>query len=413
MKFFSLLLILIYLITFQNISSNPSYEDYTFLFLEKFKIGSKSKEINMILNSLISESILFTNSKRDYSQEIQRKRKSDILIDKLNFNGDIMPEFPFKLKLDDTKINNNKIQGIFGLGINKDNSNTLVDTLYQNKLINDKVLEIEVIEEGSKDALYLDFEPKISDYFYANLTSRENFEDFFYSEAWICDLSHIIFGSNKEQLSFNNSLEVKGKVALDTRTKYIYIPKNYIKYIQRMWGINGEGCKTILDSETEEKYFRCNSSMENNIYSMPSLYLIIGGYGYRLKPEDLFEKEDKYFNCLIRFFDEENDLWILGIPFMREYKILFDYSRTRVGFSGEDILNYKEEYDKWVINTAEKDSSIFSGYTVEKIILIIGTIVGICIILYVAFKLHQYWKFENNNHFKLEEEYDKKKIYGQ
>ena len=73
MKVKFLLLIFTYLITFQYISSNPSFEDYTFLLVEKFKIGRKGKEINMILNSLISESILFTNSKRSYSQEIQRK----------------------------------------------------------------------------------------------------------------------------------------------------------------------------------------------------------------------------------------------------------------------------------------------------------------------------------------------------
>ena len=412
MKVSYLLILFIYFNSFQYISSNPSYEDYTFLFLEKFRIGSKAKEINMILNSLISQSILFTNSKRDYAQEIQRYRKSDVLIDKLDFNGDIMPEFPFKLKLDDTKINNNKIQGIFGLGIDKDNSNALVDTLYENKLISDKVLEFEVVEEGSKDALYLDFEPSISDYYYANLSNRDDFEDFFYSEAWIVDLTHIIFGSNKKELSFNNSLEIRGKVAIDTRTKYIYIPKDYLKYIQRAWNINGEGCKTILDSETEEKYFRCNLTMEDNIYSLPSLYLIIGGYGYRLKPEDLFEKENKHYNCLIRFIDEENDLWILGIPFLREYKTLFDYTRKRVGFNGEDILNYKEEYDRWVIQTAEKDSSIFSGSIVDNIIVIIGTITGICIILYVAFYSYKYWKGEKDKHFPLDEEYDKKKLYG-
>ena len=413
MKVSSLIIIfIIYLTSFQYISSNPSYEDYTFIFLEKFRIGHKSKEINMILNSLISQSILFTNSKRDYSQEIQRNRKSDVLIDKLDFNGDVMYEFPFKLKLDDTKINNNKIQGIFGLGIDKDNSNALVDTLYEDKLISDKVLEFEVVEEGSKDALYLDFEPTISDYYYANLSSRDDFEDFFYSEAWIVDLTHIIFGSNKKELAFNNSLEVKGKAAIDTRTKYIYIPKDYLKYIQRAWNINRDGCKTILDSETDEKYFRCNLTMEDYIYSLPSLYLIMGGYGYRLKPEDLFEKEDKYYNSLIRFIDEENDLWILGIPFLREYKTLFDYTRTRVGFSGEDILNYKEEYDKWVAQTAEKDSSLFSGSIVDNIIVCIGTIIGICIILYVAFYSYKYWKDEKDNHFKLDEEYDKKKLYG-
>ena len=387
----SFLNILIILNIFSTILTNPSYEDYSFLFLEKFKIGPRSKEINMILNSISSQSILFTNSKRDYSEQIQRNRKSDVLIDKLNFNGEIIQSFPFNLKLDETKLNNPKIQGEFGLGIDKENSNVLADTLYENKIIYDKILEIEVKEENKKDVLYLNFEPQKNEFTYCNLTAKLP-ENHFYSQAWICDLSHIVIGSNKGDLAWNNTIETEGKVVLDTRTKYIYIPKKYMKYITNTWGINGDGCKTTLDSETDEKYIQCNLTMEKNIYSMPSIYLIIGGYGYRLKAEDLFENDGKYLNGLIRFINEEDDLWILGIPFLREYKILFDYNRTKVGFSGEDILNYKDEYEKWIVEAGEKKAKFFSGYTYETIIFIIGTIIGTCIICYVAFWLYRNWR---------------------
>ena len=95
MKVFSNFLnILIISSLLQIISPNPSYEDYSYLFLEKFKIGSRSKEINMIFNTIISKSVLFTNSKRDYSEEIQKNRKSDVLIEKINFKGEIIPSFP-------------------------------------------------------------------------------------------------------------------------------------------------------------------------------------------------------------------------------------------------------------------------------------------------------------------------------
>ena len=394
------------------VSSNPSYEEYSFLFFEKFKIGAQSKEINMILNSITSKSILFTNSKRDYSTEIQKNRNSDVLIDKLNFNGEIIPSFPFNLKLDDTKLNNPKIQGEFGLGLDSDNSNVLVDTLYENKIINDKILEIEVKEEGKKDVLYLNFEPKINEFTFCNLSSKLD-ENNYYSQAWICDLSHIIIGSNKGDLSWNNTLETNGRVVLDTRTKYIYIPKDYLKYISTIWSINNEGCKVVLDSESEEKYFKCNLTMEKHIYSMPSIYFIIGGYGYRLKPENLFEKDGENFQSLIRFYNEEDDLWIIGMPFMREYKVLFDYNLTRLGFSGEDILNYKNEYDKWVIDEAEKRSKLFYGYSYETIIFIIGTIVGICIIFYATFWLCRTWRRDINKYFiHTDEPFDKTKNYN-
>ena len=407
----NLLNILVIVSLLQIISSNPSYEEYSFVFLEKFRIGPRYKEINMILNSISSKSILFTNSKRDYSNEIQKNRKSDVLIDKLNFNGEIIPSFPFNLKLDETKLNNPKIQGEFGLGIDSDNSNVLVDTFYENKIINDKILQIELDEEDKKDVLFLDFEPNVNDFTFCNLSSRLD-EDHFYSDAWICDLSHIVIGSNIGELSWNNFLETNGRAVIDTRTKYIYIPKEYMKYISNIWGINGEGCKIVLDTETEEKYFKCNLTMEQNIYSMPSIYFIIGGYGYRLKSENLFENDGKYFNSLIRFIDEDNDLWVLGVPFLRKYKVLFDYNQARVGFSGEDIMDYKNEYEKWVTDTAEKKSKLFQGYTRETIIFIIGTIIGTCIICYCAFWLYRTWNRGRNKYYvQTDEKYNKEENY--
>ena len=169
----------------------------------------------------------------------------------------------------------------------------------------------------------------------------------------------------------------------------------------------------MLDRDGQEKYFKCNSTMEKHIYSMPSIYLIIGGYGFRLKPEDLFEKDGKEIKSIIRFINEDEDLWILGIPFFREYQILFDYNRTRVGFKGENIMNYKEHYDKWVIDTAEKNSKLFYGYTQETIAFIIGTIVGICIIFYVTFWLYRNWRRGTNKYFvPLDELADKTKHYN-
>ena len=153
--------------------------------------------------------------------------------------------------------------------------------------------------------------------------------------------------------------------------------------------------------------------MEKDIYSMPSIYFIIGGFGYRLKAENLFEKDGENFNCLIRFINEEEDLWVFGIPFLREYKLLFDYNRTRVGLSGEKVINYKDDYEKWVTDVTEKKSKILSGYSCETIIFIIGTIIGLCIICYVVFWLYRNWRRDSNK-YKLHEEipFQKEQIYN-
>lgn len=395
------------------IKESPSYEEYSTVFLDKIHIGSQSKEISLIINTLTSKTVLFTNSKRPYAQEIQRGRKSDVLIDKITFAGQVIESFPFSLEIDETKLNNKDIQGEFGLGIDKENSNDLIDTLYDNQVIHSKTVEIHIEEEKDKDRLIMKFDQKISDYSFCDLLPKKNMdENDYYYEAWICELSHIVVGSTKADLVWNRTKEINGEVTIDSRTKYIYIPKEFMKIISKYWEINENECKLVHDLESDEKYFSCSKSVEKQIYDMHSLYLVIGGYGYRLKAKDLFEDDGKHFNCLIRFINDEKNLWILGLPFLREFKTVLDFNGTRMGFNGEDIINFKEDYKKWAEEVAEKESELIYGYSGEKIVMIIGTIIGTLIILYVAFWLFRNCRREKPKyHIELNEQYDKKEFY--
>lgn len=154
---------------------------------------------------------------------------------------------------------------------------------------------------------------------------------------------------------------------------------------------------------------------------MPSIYLIIGDYDYRLKAENLFEQEGNCFNSLIRFIDEENDLWILGTPFLKKYKIILDYNNTRIGLEhGEDVINYKDEYSKWIKNNnnniKKQNSRIFFNYDWKFIIMYTGYFVGSCIIFNVIFWLYRDWnksrKMVPDKYYpQTEENYNKEEKY--
>ena len=418
MKVFSKLLNFLIISTlFILIKTTPSYEEYSKLFLDKIRIGSQSKEISLILSTLTSKTVLFTNSKRPYAQEIQRGRKSDVLIDKVSFAGQKIESFPFNLAIDETKLNNKDIQGIFGLGIDKEKTNDLIDILYDNQLITSKVIELDIEEGDKEDRAVLNLSPSTNDFTYCDLSKKKILSsDDFYYEAWICDLSHMVIGSTKADLVWKNTIEVKGEVAFDSRTKYIYVPKDYMKYITNLWNINSAECKLVHALSNDEKFYSCSLGMKNRISDMQSIYFVIGGYGYRLKANDLFENDGKHLNCVIRFFNDDKNLWILGVPFLREYKTIFDFDNAKIGFKGGDILNFKQDYDKWTKEVAEKENQFFNeyfkGYSWEKIIMIIGTIVGSLIILYVMFWLYRNCDRQNSKyHIELKEQYDKKEFY--
>ena len=405
---------LIFISLYSLFNSNPTYEDFTAVPLNTIHIGSQSKKISLLINTISSKSVLFTNSKRPYSQEIQRGRKSDVLIDKITIDGQIIESFPFNLIIDETKLNNKDIQGEFGLGIDNQNSSDLVNVLYDNQIISSKVLNVEIKVENNIEKMIINFQPNnLENYKFCDLSSKKEFvKNDFYRNAWICELSHIVIGSTISDLAWNKTLEVQGKVAFDSRTKYLYVPKKYMKYISKLWNLNKNECKILHDVESDEKYYNCKASMENKLGNMHSLYLIIGGFGYRLSPKDLFENDGKCLISLIRFYNDDKNLWVLGVPFFREYKISFDYNKTQIGFNGPDILNFEEDYVKWSEEISEQKVDLLEKYSCQQITMIVGAVIGSLIILYALFDTYRNFnKGRNNHHIKLEENYDKNKPY--
>jgi hypothetical protein len=407
--FFFLLLIDISIV----LSSYPN--NYTFPLLYKVRIGSQSTEIQLLLNSFDANSLLFTNSNRDYFKQISEGRKSDVFIDKLEFNGNIIQGFPFSLILDNTGILSKDIQGEFGLGIDKDNKNDLIENLYLNQIIPSRKIILEISEDLKKVYLNLDSESAVKNFKFCNLTRKIDL-DKAYSEAWVCELSHIIeiedntVKSNDETF-FENALPVNARALFDTRQKYLIFPLKYIQYFKHFLTL--DNCEIIIDRSLNERYFQCNKSL--TISEKKSLYFIIGGYGLIFNPNELFEENDKYKYSIIRFTDSINqsNLFVFGIPLFKKYNIMFNYDNKNLGFKGNNIYDFTKIYKEWlekkstvkiipevkkegdkkdIINNDSDDNDY-----IETIIMLVGLCVGICIILYVGFYTIRSFKRSDEN----------------
>ena len=407
---FLLFLILIQLSTIFAIYPN----NYTYPLLYKVRIGSQSTEIKLLLNSFSANNLLFTNTNRKYYKQISEGRKSDAFMDKLEFNGQIIPDFPFTLLLDNTGFNSQEIQGEFGLGIDKDNKNDLVENLLFNQIITKRKLILEISADLQNVNINLDTDINSNEFKYCNLSKKDDL-DIIYNEAWISELSHIInieddnVKSNSESI-FENATPVKSRAIFDTRQKNLIFPMNYLEMFKNIFNL--KKCKIINDKSLGEKYFQCDK--DNIIPKKKSIYFVIDGYGLNFKFEELFEDDGKYKNSIIRFSDSLNksNLCIFGIPLFKKYNILFDYDNQSIGFKGDDILDLTNAYNKWmqknkiikgtnkeINNNKEKNENI--NYK-EQILKISGIIVGVCIIIFVLF--HQYRRDNKKLHSKLIEE---------
>ena len=281
--------------------------NYTYPLLYNVRIGSQSKEIKLLLNSFSANSVLFTNSNRDYYQQISEGRKSDAFIDKLEFNGNIIPEFPFSLILDNTGLNSQEIQGEFGLGIDKDNKNDLIENLFFNQIITNRKIILEISQDLKTIYINLDTELATKDFKFCNLTRKIDL-DSKYSEAWICELSHIIeIEDNSVKYNdkefFDNANPVNARAVFDTRQKYLIFPSKYLENFKTF--LNLKNCEIKLDKYLNEKYIQCDK--KQMLSNDKSFYFVISGYGFILNVNELFEETDSYKISIIRFTDSINE----------------------------------------------------------------------------------------------------------
>ena len=384
--------------------------NYTYPLLYTVRIGSQSTEIKLLLNSFISNNLLFTNSNRKYFKEISEGRKSDAFLDKLEFNGQIIPDFPFTLILDNTGFNLQEIQGEFGLGIDKDNKNDLVENLFFNQIITERKLILETSKDLKSVEINLNTELTANEFKFCNLTRKSDL-DSIYSQAWVCDLTHIIeiednrVKSNTESI-FENANPIEARAVFDTRQKYIILPTKYLEILSHFFGL--KNCKIIKEKFEGEKYFQCNNK-KSIINDKKSLYFIIDGYGFIFNMNELFEDDGKNINSIIRFSDSVNkhNLFIFGISLFKKYNVMFDYDNKVIGFKGDSIYDFSNIYKEWlekksIIKITSKEAKDEGNFK-QKLVLVGGICFGIIIILAVWFCNNRANK-QNRLHSELIEE---------
>ena len=348
-------------------------------------IGKNTTKVKMILSTSTTNNTLFSNSNRKYAVEIQEKRNKTFLIDSMLINEIPILDFKFDLEIDPTDFNDESIQGELGFGINLDGKNQLMELLYKDKIIFQKEIII-----GSE--LILDTYLVEEKYYFGNLTDREDLDPK-YHQAWVTELSHILTGTSKQELMWNNTEEINGRAVLDSSSKYMFLPENYIDLILDIWNLNLTKCPVIEDEEKEIKYIKCTKIPKYYFDNIKPIYFIIDGYAFLLTTKELFENiGNGNYESLLRFRKENHNLWTFGSPFFKKYKIWMKYDKKLIGFNGKNIIDFHKEYKIW----RKENELILNKESNDKKIVYIGAIMGSMILLTILYCLIKSLKTENS-----------------
>lgn len=384
MKSIILLILLCYMINFIYSLEETENKSHTSL-LFGVQIGENNTQIKMLFNTFTTNQTLYSNSNRKYALKINQKRNHSYITDHITINEIIIPNFDFNIKIDPTNFNDNSIQGEFGLGINLEGKNHFINTLYNNKIIFQKELII-----GPQTILdtYL-----ITDkYYFANTTDKKDLPEK-YHDSWIVEQSHILTGTSAKELVWNNSEEINARAVFDSSSKYIYLPIGYFNLILDIWNLNMTKCPIIEDGE-KVKYIRCNDATKDYFKNIKPIYFIFEGYALPFSAEELFEDiGDNKFESLVRFRDENYDIWTFGVPLFSKYKVWLKYDKKLIGFNGKNILDFHKDYILW----RKENEKLLNKTSNDKKIVIIGAVMGSMVLLTILFFLIKSFRVENSN----------------
>lgn len=415
---FNVVYVCVTLFTF--ITSTPS--NYTFTFLYTTAIGNKNTPITFITDTTVYDTILFSNTDRPYAQPILTGTDLDLYKDNIQINNLLLQNFTFSIKEDPTNLNITSIQGILGLGISsRTKHNEIISALQKQQLINKGIIFLSTTPSPQLSLFVDKPQQHLTTFTNCSLLDSNELIDKKYHDSWICDYSHVLIVNKSDttsngvntsvNLSWNDTVEIHGRVLFDSTTSYIIIPNEYIDVIIEMLGVTSTECKREVNRNYNETYLNCY--FEKGITYLNELndfYFLFEGYAYKLSASDLFVNvtNDKEFISKIKFREEHNNIWIFGYPFFAKYEIAFDYDDKKVCIKGGDnVLNLTTEYMMW-----KKENEDFLKMTFnDKNVIIIGAIIGCVILLVILILIIRAFIRKNNPqvHSSLVEDIEKNK----
>ena len=239
-------------------------------------------------------------------------------------------KFPFALT---TKINNLKELNILGLNLydtNLSNIPNFLKSLKSNNIIEERIFYFEI----NKDNLNIgkltignyphEIEP--NNYNIKNLLNlNPKFSSFTFE--WDIRLDKIYSG-NEKFISGSNDAKLRIELGVFVGSFYYedFIYRNFFDKL-----IQNKKCG-IFSVKNKYKYYSCDNDIQIN--NFPDLYFYNkdNNFSFVFNYEDLFYKNKNKIYFLVVFKEKETHYWVLGRPFFKKYKLIFNSERRIISF---------------------------------------------------------------------------------
>ena len=203
------------------------------------------------------------------------------------------------------------------------------------------------------------------------LSSSFSLDDEF-KHGWLCELSHLIVDSTNSDFTKHAVALYNTKVLFATAHPYITVPMYHYKlfkeeFLKKHYVTE---CKE-MKSEKDELYWVCEPTEK---FAFINVRFVIGGYVYGFNSKKLFRKGDNgKMEMVVRFKKENDRVWVFGVPFFKEYTVVFNGEDKEIGFYGgnkEDIRTVWKGYTNYNNNS----NNHYTGMLICVAIVVVLTV---------------------------------------
>jgi hypothetical protein len=350
-----------------------------------------SSQNTELLNNTKAFNSTLSNTARDTNKTLEIEDEDGdvegfVTYDIVDLKGLKADNFPFVQVSEYDENFKDHTEGKLGLGYRNEFGGefSILQKLKESGAIKKKIFAISETDSGH-GKLYLGDYPQESSagYTFCNLTTSIGLDDF-YRDSWICELSHYFIG---EAQNFSEAFEISGRVIFDSAYSYISAPKTSLANFKQNFLQNNTAIDCEEASKGEEVGYICSLKPKASFDDVDSLSFVLDGYAYVIEAKDLFEKienEENKYEFLIKFYDEDDNIWSFGYPFLSQYLTVFNMEDKNIGFKGGEVIDFTSDWADWYRN----DTSLITEEQMKYLIYGAAILGGILFFFIIFIIVH-------------------------